>query len=162
MVAGADEREPARSEVRLRMKPGIAARGFVDGAWWPWSRDPAVEFGGLVLAMSSWVGPVRRVAYLLDDWDTTRRYLNVEGWTVTLVGFPTLDANTVVVTGPNQNRMILLVVPPDTPAGVARAVLSSAAAPDTVASAREILTSHGVQLGGRTAPSTLPWAGARG
>jgi len=138
--------EPVPDDVRLLMKPNTAAvRGYVDGAWWPRSNDPAAEFPGLVLAMSSWVGPVGRVAYHLGDWDKTRRQLTVEGWSVTLVGFPTLDANTVVVTGSNQRRMILLVVPPDTPGAVARAVLRSAAGSDTVASVEEILASNGVR-----------------
>ena len=137
--------EAVRAEVRLRMKPSTAARGHVDGAWWPRSHDPAAEFPGLVLVMSSWIGPISRVTYHLHDWDTTRRELTVEGWTVTLVGLPTLDANTVVVTGSNQRRMMLLVVPPETPGGAARAVLRSAAGPDTVASVEEILASNGVR-----------------
>jgi hypothetical protein len=137
--------EPVRAEVRLRMKPNTAARGHVDGAWWPRSHDPAAEFPGLVLVMSSWVGPIRRVTYHLHDWDTTKRELTVEGWTVTLIGLPTLDANTVVVTGSNQRRMMLLVVPPQTPGGAARAVLRSAAGPHTVTSVEEILASNGVR-----------------
>lgn len=143
-----------RGEVRLQMRPHTATRGYVDGAWWPRSHDPAREFPGLVLAMSSWVGPVRRVAYHVNDWDRTGRELTVEGWSVTVVGFPTLDANTVVVTGPNQRRMMLLVVPPDTPGGLARAVLRSAADPDTVASVEEILASNGIRLDRRTASGT--------
>jgi hypothetical protein len=61
-----------------------------------------------------------------------------------LAGSATLEANTVEVTGTDQNRKRLLVVPPGTPGGVARSVLRSAAAPDTVAGAGEILTSNGV------------------
>ena len=137
--------EPVRAEVRLRMKPNSVARGHVDGAWWPRSHDPASEFPGLVLVMSSWIGPIRRITYHLHDWDKTGRELIVEGWTVTLVGLPALDANTVVVTGSNQRRMMLLVVPPETPGGAARAVLRSAAGPDTVASVEEILASNGVR-----------------
>jgi hypothetical protein len=143
--SSAGEPVSVRAEVRLRMKSNTAARGHVDGAWWPRSHDPAAEFPGLVLVMSSWVGPIRRVTYHLDDWDPTRRELTVEAWTVTLVGLSTLDANTVVVTGSNQRRMILLVVPPGTPGGAARAVLRSAAGPDTVASVEEILASNGVR-----------------
>ena len=141
----ADRLEPVRAEVRLRMKPNTAARGHVDGAWWPRSHDPAAEFPGLILALSSWVGPIRRVTYHLHDWDSTRRELTVEGWAVTLVGLSTLDANTVVVTGSNQRRMMLLVVPPGTPGGAARAVLRSAAGPDTVDSVEMILASNGVR-----------------
>ena len=141
-VGGAEQ---LRAEVRLRMKPNTAARGYVDGAWWPRSHEPAAEFPGLVLAMSSWIGPIHRVTYHLHDWDRTGRELTVDGWTVALVGLPTLDANTVVVTGPSQRRMILLVVPPETPGGAARAVLRAAAGPDTVASVELILASNGVR-----------------
>lgn len=141
--SSAGEAVPMRAEVRLRMKPNTATRGHVDGAWWPRSHDPAVEFPGLVLAMSSWVGPIRRVTYHLHDWDTAGRELTVEGWTVTLVGLSTLDANTIVVTG--QRLMMLLVVTPGTPGGAARAVLQAAAGPDTMASVEEILASNGVR-----------------
>jgi hypothetical protein len=146
---GAGSTGPARAEVRLRLKPHTAARGQVDGAWWPRSHVPAAEFPGLVLAMSSSVGPVRQVAYHLDDWDSTTHQLIVEGWSVELADAPTLEANTVVVTGSDERRMILLVVPPGTPGGVARAVLRSTATAGTVASAEDILASNGVPLGGR-------------
>jgi hypothetical protein len=150
-----DPDEPKRTEVRLRMKPSIAARGYVDGAWWPRSSDPMAEFPGLVLAMSSWVGPVGRVAYNADDWQRPGAKLTVEGWTVKLVGSRAMDPNTVVVTGPNQRRMSLLVVPPGTPGGVARAVLLSAADADNIASVEEILTSNGVRLDERAAPGSV-------
>jgi uncharacterized protein DUF5994 len=158
---GAGHAEPVRAGVRLLMKPNTGTRGHVDGAWWPRSHDPAAEFPGLVLTMSSWVGPIRRVTYHLDDWDKTRRELTVEGWTVTLVGLPTLDANTVVVTGSNQRRMILLVVPPSTPGGAARAVLRSTAGPDTVDSVQEILASNGVRVNGAAYDSLATGQGHR-
>ncbi len=153
---GMDVPVPRRSEVRLRVKSQAATRSFLDGAWWPRSHDPAAEFPGLVLATSSWVGPVSRVTYRLDDWDTGERELTVEGWLVSLTGSLTLVANTVVVTGTNQDRLSLLVVPPGTPGGAARAVLRAAARPDTSAGAEEILASNGVWLGRRTAADTLP------
>lgn len=143
----ADHAVPLRTEVRLRMKPGNAVRGYVDGAWWPRSYDPAMEFPGLVLAMSSWVGPVCRVGYNSDDWDSVARVLSVEGWAVRLAGYRTITAHTVIVTGPNLRRMTLLVVPPGTPGDVARAVLRSAAASDSVATVEDTLASNGVGLG---------------
>lgn len=146
---GAETAHPRR-EVRLRIKANASARGRVDGAWWPRSADPVAEFPGLVLAMSSWVGPVSRVDYNPDDWTETERDLTVEGWSVTLVGDHTLDAHTVVVTGPNQHRMSLLVVPPGTPGGVARAVLRSAAGPDNVAAVGDNLEGNGMMLGEKT------------
>lgn len=136
---------PVRSAVRLRVKRGRATLGDVDGAWWPRSHDLAAEFPELVLATSSWVGPVRRVAYHVGDWHTaTSPELMVEGWPVELAGSSTLQANTVVVTGPDQRRMGLLVIPPHTTGDVARAVLNATASGDEVGSVEEILASHGV------------------
>lgn len=135
---------PVRSEVRLRVKQNTSARGYVDGAWWPRSHQPAVEFPGLILAMSSWVGPVRRVAYHLDDWNPASRELTVEGWLVSLAGLSTLQGNTVVVAGTDQRRMSLLVVPPGTPGDIARTVLRSTAGPDAVGTVEEIFAHHGV------------------
>jgi hypothetical protein len=96
------------------------------------------------------------VTYCLDDWDTGERELTVEGWLVSLTGSLTLVANTVVVTGTNQDRLSLLVVPPGTPGGAARAVLRAAARPDTSASAEEILASNVVWPGRRATAGTLP------
>ncbi|MEV4319576.1 DUF5994 family protein [Actinocrispum sp. NPDC049592] len=56
------------------------------------------------------------------------------------------EANTVVLTGSDQKQIRLLVVPPATPGGVARAVLRSVSRPDTVATVEEILASNGVSL----------------
>lgn len=135
-----------RAQVRLRVRPNTAARGHVDGAWWPRSHEPVTEFPGLVLAMSSWVGPVRRVAYHLDDWAEAEHELMVEDWPVSMAGLTTLQANSVVVTGSGQRRMSLLVVPPDTPGDTARALLMSMARLDATGSVEEILMSHGVRL----------------
>jgi hypothetical protein len=136
---------PVRSEVRLRMKATPAAEGL-DGAWWPRSRDTGTEFPDLVLAVSSWVGPVRRVTYHLGDWDAAARELIVDGWRVELLGDTALEPNTVLVMGNHQRRRSLLVVPRDTPGGAARAMLWSAAGPEAV-SARELLASDGARPG---------------
>ncbi|HEX6358626.1 DUF5994 family protein [Actinophytocola sp.] len=146
---------PVRSEVRLRAKPRTGAGGGVDGAWWPRSRDPATEFPELVLAMSSWVGPVRRVTYHPDDWQAAAHELTVEGWLVSLVGSSTLQANTVAVVGPGQRRMSLLVVPPSTPGGIARTVLRSATGPGNMSTVEEILANNGIDSGSARA-SALP------
>lgn len=151
---GAHDRLPARSEVRLRMKTHPAAQGL-DGAWWPRSSDPEAEFPELVLAMSSWVGPVSRVTYHVHDWDATGRTVTIDGWPVDLTGSAALQRNTVRVTGTHQRERTLLVVPPGVPGGVARAVLRATAGPDVVLSAEEMLTGNGVRTdlrGGDTAP----------
>ena len=40
--------EGPRQVLRLRLKPKAATTGFVDGGWWPRSRDFAVELPGLL------------------------------------------------------------------------------------------------------------------
>jgi hypothetical protein len=143
---GAHAALPTRGEVRLRMKTHPATHGL-DGAWWPRSRDPAAEFPDLVLVMSSWVGPVRRVTYAVDDWDAAGQNVAIDGWLVELVGSATLQSHTVLVTGTHQRTRSLLVVPPTAPGAAARAVLMATAGPDAVDSAEKMLTDNGVRLG---------------
>ncbi|WP_125726442.1 DUF5994 family protein [Kibdelosporangium aridum] len=144
----------AKRELRLQIKPSTAAVGNVDGGWWPWSTDPAAEFPALVMALSSWVGPARQMAYHPVDWDPVQSTLIVENWAVTLARSCDIPANTVVVTGPNRKRIRLLVVPPTTPGGAARAVLRAASRSDTVATVDQILASNGVSP--RERPNTGP------
>ena len=142
---GAHDALPARSEVRLRMKARPAAHGL-DGAWWPRSRAPEAEFPELVLAMSSWVGPVSRVTYHVHDWDEAGHEVTIDGWPVELTGSTTLEPNTVLVTGTHQRERTLLVVPPAVPGGVARAVLKAAAGPDVVLDAADVLSRNGIRV----------------
>lgn len=133
-----------RPDLRLTMRPGTAPRGAVDGGWWPRSTDPTAEFPALAMAVSSWIGPVRHIAYHPDDWAPTGPKLTVEGWVVSVEALLTVPASTLLLTGPNRKQAHLLVVPPATPGGVARAVLRSASSSDTAASVGEILASNGV------------------
>lgn len=142
---GAHQALPSRNEVRLRMKGGPALRGL-DGAWWPRSLDPKTEFPELVLVMSSWVGPVCRVIYRVDDWDAAGGAATSDGWPFELEGSDTLQPHTVLVVGTHQRRRTLLVVPPGVPGRVARAVLSSTAGAGAVESAEQALAGHGIRL----------------
>ncbi|MFD1047511.1 DUF5994 family protein, partial [Kibdelosporangium lantanae] len=99
------------------------------------------------MALSSWVGPARDMAYNPDDWQPAERTLTVEGWVVRLEGSHDVPANTVTFTGSTLKRIHLLVVPPGTPGGVARAALRAAAGSDTTATIEEILSSNGLSRG---------------
>ncbi|WP_018683815.1 DUF5994 family protein [Actinokineospora enzanensis] len=144
--AGAGDGPRVRSEVRLRMKPGHTARG-VAGAWWPRSPDPSAEFPELVLALSSWVGPVGRVTYHIDDWGVSGSEVVVDGWPVELVASSTLRPHTVTVVGTRSRERNLLVIPPRTPGAAARAVLRSMAGPDEILGVEDVLTTRGAPLG---------------
>lgn len=125
------------------MKPANVTPGHVEGAWWPRSTDPAAEFPMLIMALSSWGGPARHLAYHPGDWDLAAHTLTTEGWTVHLTARDTVPPSTVELTGLNLKTIRVLVVPPTTPGGVARAVLRSASGVDT-ATAMDILASNGV------------------
>lgn len=133
-----------RHEPRLERKPNGAAAGSVDGGWWSRSLDPTAAFPELVSALHPWVGPVSRIAYNLDLWEPAPRKQSVDGRAIRCEGFHTMDPHTVTAIGTNSRRVSLLVVPPHTPGGVARAVLRSAADAESTATVEDILASNGV------------------
>ncbi|XVV00960.1 DUF5994 family protein [Actinosynnema sp. CA-248983] len=131
--------EPA---LRLSMKPGGHSGGAVDGAWWPHSNDPMAEFPPLLAALDA-DGHVRRVSYHLDSWDRAERRIAAGDVVVRMEGFHSIQPDTVTLVNSDHTRIRLLVVPPGTPGGVARAVLRSAATASATATVEDILSSNG-------------------
>ena len=118
--------EDPRRALRLRLKPKAAAKGFVDGGWWPRSRDLAVELPGLLAVLAVRLGRIERVSYdHLGAWDPTPTTLSSEGGVVRLDGNRAQHADTVDVLGARQ-RVTLLVVPPETSSQAAHEALMSA------------------------------------
>jgi hypothetical protein len=139
-------RAAAGAEVRLELKkPSGAARGSVDGGWWPRSLEPEAEFPALVTALEERMDRVSRVVYNLDLWESAPRTLEAGGRVFRCGGFHSMDTHTVTAIGADSSRLDLLVVPPDTPGGAARAVLRSAADHDSTATVDDILASNGVR-----------------
>ncbi len=99
---------------RITLKPEMSTRGFVDGAWWPRSMNPATEFTSLLTGLAATTGPMNRLAYNLTAWEPAPRKLRVQGRQVRLEGFHTLDQHTVSLTDPSGHRMVLLIIPTDT------------------------------------------------
>jgi hypothetical protein len=117
--------EGPRQVLRLRLKPKAATTGFVDGGWWPRSRDLAVELPGLLAVLAVRLGRIERVSYHLGDWDPTPARLSVEGRVVRLGGYRAQHADTVDVLAARQ-RVTLLVVPPETSVQAAHDALMTA------------------------------------
>ncbi len=120
----------AEQSLRLRLKPTaptVRDAGYVDGAWWPRSRDLAAELPALFEALAGRLGVVDRLAYSLTEWDTAVRRLDVGGHLVRLGGFRYQRANTIGVSGWGRGRLTLLVIPPETSATDARTVSIAAA-----------------------------------
>jgi Family of unknown function (DUF5994) len=117
--------EDPRRVLRLRLKPKAAATGFVDGGWWPRSRDLAVELPGLLAVLAVRLGRIERVSYHLGDWDPIPARLSFDGGVVRLGGYRAQHADTVDVLAARQ-RVTLLVVPPQTSSQTAHEALMSA------------------------------------
>ena len=109
-------RSPAREfSTRLSMKPNSAARGALDGAWWPRSTDPAVELAALIEAVGAQRGPVRRVSLNMSRWDSApRRILLGSGRRVAVDWFQASGVDLVRIMGTDHRRIDLLLVPVDT------------------------------------------------
>ena len=116
---------------RLRLRPSGAITGHVDGAWWPRSRDLAAELPELLAAIASQMQPVGRVSYHAADWDPAPRRVVVGGHSVRLGWYRLMPTGTVdVISG--SRRLTLIVVPAETAADVADAVLTRAGDPRNV------------------------------
>jgi len=105
--------ETGHATLRLRLKPKAPATGYVDGAWWPRSRDLTAELPALTEVLAVRLGRIERVAYALSTWDKAPRGLEVDGSRFRLEGFTYQDKNIIHVTGSNHGRISLLVVPPE-------------------------------------------------
>jgi hypothetical protein len=100
--------------VSLRDDAGTEDSGF-DGAWWPRTRDLAVEVPELVAELERRGVRIERFTYALDAWEPAPRKLVVNGRVVRTGGFRSMDPLVVcIVWHGGQRRADLLVVPPET------------------------------------------------
>jgi hypothetical protein len=130
-----------KQPLRLQLAASIG-RGTLDGAWWPHSRDLAVEAVQLVDRFPAGFDRICRVAYSTRDWDVSRRRLTAARGFVRLGSFPHDDTHRVILVGVSANSgqvLQLLVVPPDWDARAARHAMRTAANPHNTKSATTIL-----------------------
>jgi hypothetical protein len=109
---------------------GVLTTGYVDGAWWPHSDDLPVELPDLLAVLSVRVGPIDRVTYNLGEWADAPTKLPIGRRRVRLSGYYRQPVNTVEVLGLNNNKVVLLVVPPRTDPDHAHDTMMAAAAPN--------------------------------
>jgi hypothetical protein len=139
----AERDEPARGShaVRLRLKPTATVSGYVDGGWWPRSRDLPAELPAVFAELGDRVGPVARVAYHLDGWDPAPRRMPARA--ARLEGFRTTDPRTLTVVGRDGTRLVLLVVPSATADATAEAALDAASSAGDAHSTADLLAGTG-------------------
>jgi hypothetical protein len=146
-------RPSAPPGLRLQLDPTMAGTGAVDGGWWPRSRDPDAELPDLIAGLDASVGSITRVALNLDAWDTVPRRVAVDGRRVRVGWFRQMDAHTVGLTRAAQDRVVLLVVPPQATTAAAQIAMAMAADPANSAGPADILAAAG--LGGQGSPPCL-------
>lgn len=155
---------PAPLGMRLRLDPTLSNGGVVDGGWWPRSRDPDAELPGLIASLESAVGPITRVALNLDAWDTAPRRIAVDGRRLRVGWFRTMDPNMIGVTRGFQDRLALLVVPPQATTAAAEIAMAMAADPTNSARPADILAAAGInaQDSALMPPTAAPAGAATG
>ncbi len=130
---------------RVSFAPAVIRHGAVDGAWWPYSRNAHTELPGLIAALDARPGVrVQRVAVHRDEWDEIPHWLTADNGRFARVDwFTTIPRHTVsVTTAGGREPIALLVVPPSTPAGAARAAMNTAATGPGTAQAADIITAE--------------------
>jgi hypothetical protein len=98
-------------DLRLRLKPRGPVTGFVDGGWWPRSRNLPAELPALLAVLAVRMGPVESVSYNLDTWGPTPRRITYDGRLVRLAGYRSQHPATIDLLSANH-RVTLLVVAP--------------------------------------------------
>ncbi len=100
--------------VSLRAEAGDGSSAF-DGAWFPRTRDLAVELPELIAELDRRGLRVERFTYPLDAWSPVDRKLLVQERIVRTGGFRSMDPGVVCLTWAGGTRRAdLLVVPPET------------------------------------------------
>jgi hypothetical protein len=111
--------------LRLRLKPRAPVTGFVDGGWWPRSRDLPAELPALLAVLEVRLGRVESVNYKLDAWGPTPRKITIDGRLVRLAGYRSQHPDTIDVVSAGH-RVTLLVVPPEAAPEAAHGTLMAA------------------------------------
>ena len=128
--------------LRLRLCSEIG-RGSLDGAWWPYGRDLAIEVLDLVQHFPPMLGRLSRIVYSAPDWRLNRRRrIQVDEEFVSIGSSPRDDAHMVMLRtmSPRVSRVLhLLVVPPEWDERAARHAMRAAVSPGSTASGAAIL-----------------------
>lgn len=129
----------ASPSLRIQFKPANSARGSVDGAWWPHTRDLARETRAIAPNIDEHLNRFERVGYAVRDWDTSdTTRIEIDGQRISLEGFTVWTPATVRFTGASST-LTLAVIPPDTDPRTAREIMTRATHRHSTGSASALL-----------------------
>jgi hypothetical protein len=134
----------ARHQLRLRLKPKAPSTGYVDGGWWPRSRNLAAELPALAEVLSVRLGAINRIRFALAAWDIGPFQTLVGEQVIRLEASRSLYENVVHISGPGREPIRLLVIPPESPGPAGHAALMLAARRGNTDRPARILASSGV------------------
>jgi hypothetical protein len=97
---------------RLNLRADPSVRTILDGAWWPRSRATVPELTNLIIDLNGLQDVVTRIMLNPQVWDEHPRRISVNGRTVRLGWFATLDTNLLIATTGTDRRVDLLVITP--------------------------------------------------
>ncbi|WP_234438900.1 DUF5994 family protein [Streptomyces sp. NRRL B-3229] len=112
---------------RLALKTDSAARGLLDGAWWPRSRDLLSELPALTDVLEPLWGRITRIAVNPTYWPVIPRQVPVDGHIVKVGWFtPEIDPHKLLLLSYRTGRWDLLIIPPETGAESAARLMATA------------------------------------
>lgn len=129
---------PHRRPLRLRMGR-TSGVDRLDGAWWPQSRDLAVELADLVDHFPAESGRVVRALFSPPDWDPAPRRVPVATGYVKVGSFPRDDTHVIDLRTSDHQLLHVLVVPPDFSAGQGAEALLAGGTPGNSQAATDLL-----------------------
>jgi len=116
---------------RLALRSDGAARGLLDGAWWPRSRDLLSELPALTAVLDPLWGRITRIAVNPMYWPVIPRKVPVDGHIVKVGWFADeIDPHKVLLLSYGIGRWDLLIIPPETGTGAAARLMAAASDPD--------------------------------
>jgi hypothetical protein len=130
--------EQTRGALRLRLAehPGTDS---LDGGWWPWSRDLAVELADLVDHFPPQSGRIVRALFSPPDWDAAPSRIPVAGRQVKVGSFARDDTHLIHLTTSGGSTLRVLVVPPGFSDDQGAEALLAAATPGNAHTAQDLL-----------------------
>lgn len=158
-----DARHDPLSDALRGLRLELAARpyqGPLGGAWWPRSRDLAVELAQLIEEFPPYAGRLRRIAFSPSDWDDAHarssqswsRFVTTARGRLPVAPSPHDDSHVVVLVMGRygEHRLPLMVVPSDLDAATARLLMAQGCTPGNRQTAAALLQAH------RTRPGRPP------
>jgi hypothetical protein len=139
---------PPEASARLHLMSAHPSEGrpqsTLDGAWWPRSRELAREVPLLVAEFAELGVRVTRFVYHPSLWLIAPSKVRVDGRTVHLGWFREIDPNLITLRTSQDERIELLVIPPEATADVAGRASEAAAEPRNDQSPTDVLSNAAV------------------